>query len=194
MSHQRQEQLDDDDVRYRRRCPIRRAPRPHRGGACGSFFASGLGEFLLQFGLPSPPGVELLGEFQFLSLVHLVLRFSCSLCSLELALQKGDTSLQLFLGNRCDHISLVFNERRQHARSAVPTASATKRRSATAIGNDRQRPSAMAIGNDRQRPSATIGSEDRQRPSASIAELSRSVAESSRPLSSWRLSRRTNAW
>ena len=55
--------------------------------------------------------------------MHVVLRFSCSLCSLELALQKGDTSLQLFLGNRCDHISLVFNERKQHARSAVPTAS-----------------------------------------------------------------------
>ena len=165
MSHQRQEQLDDDDVRYRRRCPIRRAPRPHLGGACGSFFASGLGEFLLQFGLPSPPGVELLGEFQFFSLVHLVLRFSCSLCSLELALQKGDTSLQLFLGNRCDHISLVFNERKQHARTSVPTASATKRRSATAIGNDRQRPSATIGNGHRQRSAAAIGN-DKQRGSA----------------------------
>ena len=58
---------------------------------------------------------------------------------------------------------------------------------AAAIGNDRQRGSAAAIGNDRQRPSPTIGSQDRQRPSATIAELSRSVTESSRPLSSWRL-------
>ena len=58
---------------------------------------------------------------------------------------------------------------------------------AAAIGNDRQRGSAAAIGNDRQRPSPTIGSQDRQRPSATIAELPRSVTESSRPLSSWRL-------